>query len=568
MRNFVKSNLHPYHVWLPPLKPQSDVDHVVAIAQQSLYIGNSAMLAAVNFINASVIVLLIAPTTEPIILFGWYLAISALSLMGFRVWRNARGKPAPRRSSGRFLAKAEIAAGLTGLLWGLPILLFDIDDPILAMFFLLVASGMVSGFVSMLSQCPRISLRFIIGTSGPVFFGAVNALGPFSFTLGTLIVVLGVSLMILCFQNFSQLLDSLSAKHEAQTARSNLFEAIESINDAFAIHDDSGRVIMCNSTFTRWFPNGLDVEPAQDESVHRLDNSKWVMRSVVPTDDGRRVSIHNDITALKTREQQLIAARREAEDANLAKARFMATMSHELRTPLNIIIGFSSIMSSKSNIPVSLEEMRDHADSIHDAGKHLLNVIDDIIEFAQVGSDRYIHTPEAHDPRDLISRSIALSTRFLGAEERKGIELAAASTLGQIIVDEAAFRRILMSLVSNAIKFGGSPTRIHVRAYLGPAGEPMISVRDFGRGIAPADLEKIFEPFFQCEADRGGEFSGTGLGLALARQIARLHGGDVSISSRQGAGTTATIILPASAHIPPAEVAVPPALPVKNVSAA
>ena len=93
--------------------------------------------------------------------------------------------------------------------------------------------------------------------------------------------------------------------------------------------------------------------------------------------------------------------------------------------------------------------------------------------------------------------------------------------------------------------------KISVRAFLRADGAPVITIRDFGRGLSAEELEKVFEPFFQCERDRVGEFSGTGLGLPLSRELARLHGGDVFLSSRIGAGTTASIVLPASAHIPP-----------------
>jgi len=278
------------------------------------------------------------------------------------------------------------------------------------------------------------------------------------------------------------------------------------------------------------------------------------MRSVVPVSDGRQVSIHTDVTALKTRERELIAARREAEEANAAKGRFLSTMSHELRTPLNIINGFSRLMKADSRQRLSPAEVADYAGSIHTAGEHLLTVINDIIEFSKVGAERYLHDPVEVDLRELLARSVSLSAGFQRLESLEGIDVSVSSQVGGLVVDEMAFRRILINLVTNAIKYGGDPVKISVRAFLNADGLPVITIRDFGRGLPEAELEKVFDPFYQCEESRGGEFTGTGLGLTLSRELARLHGGDVHLASRLGAGTTASVILPASAHIAPEHV--------------
>ncbi len=355
--------------------------------------------------------------------------------------------------------------------------------------------------------------------------------------------------------SFKQLREVVSMTQDARTARRDLSDAIEALDDAFAIFDAEGEIAMSNRRFRDWFPAGATLDQFEDGRVQQVGPGRWVMGSLVPASQGRSVSIHTDITVLKERERELIAAHRDAEEANAAKGRFMATMSHELRTPLNIINGFSSLMLPDSRIALSKDDVSEYALAIHVAGEHLLLVINDIIEFSKVGVDRYLHNPVDVDIRELLAQAVSLAAGFQRLGSTDGIEVSVSPQVGALVIDEMAFRRVLISLITNAIKFGGKKVNIAIRAFLQPDGAPVITVRDFGCGIARNELERVFEPFYQCERDRGGEFSGTGLGLSLSREIARLHGGDVLLSSQQGVGTTASIILPERAHIAPAEYA-------------
>ena len=561
MASFIESNSEIRNLIGRPVRPNTPLDQAVALAQQSMYLNNAGMISVVNFINATILALTVLGQESPLIIWGWYACVSLFSYMGMRIWNKHRGAAVPTKTSGKFLAKAEISASITGLLWGLPCLLFSTVGMVQTMFFLLVACGMVSGFVSMMSQMPRLAVRFVLATSIPCFAGALISLGTLGLGIAALVLVLVVALVLQSLRSFEQILLVLRARYAAQSAKANLEDAIEAIDDGFAIRNADGELEMSNSQFRQW-QSEISVEDTADGSVRRLTDGTWLLHSLQPLPDGRSVSIHTDVTALKQREQQLIAARRDAEEANEAKGRFMSTMSHELRTPLNIIIGFSKIMSSNSRIQVPEKDMRDYANSIHDAGEHLLTVINDIIEFSRVGHDRYMHEPIPLDVSEQLAQAISLSARFNRVQDISGLDISISPKLGEVIVDEAAFRRMLMNLIGNAMKFGGSPAKIAIRAFVDSQKRPVITIRDFGPGLSKADLGRVFEPFFQCESDRGGEFSGTGLGLPLSRELARLHGGDVVLSSRIGAGTTATIVLPAKAHIAPREAAQATAEPV------
>lgn len=536
------------------LRPQRrgtiGLDNAV-LREQQLRVANTALLAGVvSLINGIAIYctfLLTGVTQASHVWFG-LIVLSAVFLA--RMYLLDRNRALPSEVSGNYMRRAEYCAFVLGAIWGAGVYAADPGTPVTALFVFVVVVSMATGYSALIASVPRVSLRFSIPcfiTSSSYFVMQGGAIGTMT---GSLIFVLLMALVIGGYHSRAHLAEHVRSLSEANSAKQNLDDAIEAIEDAFAIFGQDGKVVRTNSRFRQHFPDGLDVSTLKDGDIFRLPEGNWLLRSLVPMSDGRTVCLHKDVTGLKQREAQLIAARREAEDANAAKARFMSTMSQELRSPLNIINGFSKIMSSSSNVIVSASEMREYSDSIHDAGEHLLTVINDIIEFSQVGSDRFIHEPAPEDVNELLSKAISLSAKFQGVTDLSGIDVSVASDVGELIVDEAAFRRVLMSLLSNAYKFGGQPMRVVVRAFLRSDGCPTISIRDFGAGIEAEDLERVFEPFYQASSANLGRYAGTGLGLALARELMRLHGGRVELASRVGVGTTASVMLPANAHIP------------------
>lgn len=236
----------------------------------------------------------------------------------------------------------------------------------------------------------------------------------------------------------------------------------------------------------------------------------------------------------------LEAARAEAEARDVGKTRFLANMSHELRTPLNAVIGFSDIMRQRlfGPLPVRYAE---YADSIHAAGNHLLELINDVLDVSKIEAERYELSREVFDARDAVSAAVAL-VRVTAGE--KGV------TLNSLLPDEAlsvdadrrALKQITLNLLSNAIKFtpvGGAVT-LTLEA-IGPYLE--LVVADTGVGIARKDLKRLGRPFEQAgAADQRAQ--GTGLGLSLVRALAELHGGRMNLESTLGEGTAVTVRLP------------------------
>lgn len=270
------------------------------------------------------------------------------------------------------------------------------------------------------------------------------------------------------------------------------------------------------------------------------------------------------------------AARSAAEAANRSKDEFLANMSHELRTPLNAIIGFSEVL--KDGLMGELtDQQRRFIGDIFSSGQHLLALIDDILDLSKVESGTMMLDLEPVQVSSLFANSVSIIREKAGARRiRLGID--AAEELGWFHADARKLKQIAYNLLSNAVKFtdeGGEVTlrvgrvpRAEVGQLLGSwAGRTLplpdnefaeflkLSVTDNGIGISPEGLEKLFTPFSQIDSGLARKYGGTGLGLALVKLLAELHGGAVAVQSAVGEGSCFTVWLPLRA--PPVRNPVP-----------
>jgi cell cycle sensor histidine kinase DivJ len=281
----------------------------------------------------------------------------------------------------------------------------------------------------------------------------------------------------------------------------------------------------------------------------------WLALDLARLSDGKLVASLRDISADHAREAGLEAARADAESLAIGRARFLANMSHELRTPLNAIMGFSDIMREKifGELPGKYVE---YAQLIHEAGSHLLDLINDVLDMSKIEASKYELNLEPLDAREPVSAALRLMR--VQADD-VGVQLRGVLPAQPLEADadRRALKQITLNLISNALKFtprGGLVTvSLHARD-----GVLELAVADSGIGIAELDLQRLGRPYEQA-GDMGQQSKGTGLGLSLVRAFAELHGGEMAIESRLGEGTAVTIRLPVlAAHVEPPAAPPPP----------
>jgi two-component system, cell cycle sensor histidine kinase DivJ len=280
----------------------------------------------------------------------------------------------------------------------------------------------------------------------------------------------------------------------------------------------------------------------------------WPLAGAAPGQDGEVVAVMRDVTARKDEEHATEDARAEAERANVAKSRFLATMSHELRTPLNAIIGFSEMLREEGALMIDAKQRRDYAHLINESGHHLLSVVNGILDMSKIESGNFEIMPEPVATGRVIAECcelLALRARQAGID----VVVRLADELPGIVVDKRALLQIMLNLLSNAVKFTNRGGRVTVTA-VAESGhdsshetghEPahmVITVADTGVGIGAEDLPRVGEPFFQARSSYDRRHDGTGLGVSIVKGLLALHGGWMEIESRVGEGTRVIVHLP------------------------
>ncbi|MBP1908650.1 PAS domain-containing sensor histidine kinase [Methanolobus bombayensis] len=257
--------------------------------------------------------------------------------------------------------------------------------------------------------------------------------------------------------------------------------------------------------------------------------------------DNRFLSICTDVTERKKAEDELLNAKIVAENANRTKNEFLANMSHELRTPLNSVIGFADVLMSQVSGEINDKQAK-YINNISHSGKHLLNIINEILDISKIESGKMRLYKENISVIETFAEIIATLQHTASRKEIK-LDVNPWPENECVYADKAKLKQVLYNLVGNAIKFtneGGSVT-------IGTKNDGEfihISVTDTGIGISSEGMKKLFKPFTQLESFESRSHEGTGLGLALSRELVELHGGNIRVESEPGKGSTFTFTLP------------------------
>jgi two-component system, cell cycle sensor histidine kinase DivJ len=274
----------------------------------------------------------------------------------------------------------------------------------------------------------------------------------------------------------------------------------------------------------------------------------WVEASLSPVVDADSeeprhevVVLLRDVTARHDHEIDLQLARKAAEEASIAKSRFLATIGHELRTPLNAIVGFSEMMTSGVVGELSPQH-KEYASLIHQSGNHLIEVVKMLLDMSKLEAGKFELQTEPFMPDILVQPCFKIVDAMA---REKSIRLMSdiPRTLPMLVADERVCRQILINLLSNAIKFSHE----HSVITLGMRRQGRfvaMSVADQGIGMGEEAVKRLGEPFFQAQAGYARRYEGTGLGLSIVKGLVELHDGELHASSSPGKGTVMTVLLP------------------------
>ena len=377
-----------------------------------------------------------------------------------------------------------------------------------------------------------------------------------------------------------------------EQSRARLADAIESISDGFALWDQDDRLVLFNKrsqeilNLPDLFVAGVRFEDVIQPLVHRayydpsvgdteawfekrltlhrnapsahelkLADGTWLRVGEHRTQEGGTVTTWTDITTIKQREAELAemvghleVARDEAMEASRTKSSFLANMSHELRTPLNAIIGLTELLcdnAARFGTEKALEPLR----RVLRAGRHLLSLINDILDLSKIEAGKMDLTLESVAIRPVVDEMLG-TARPLAEQNNNALELDCSDGIGSVHADNMRLRQILLNLLSNACKFTKAGTVCLRVTTVSEAGRGWVNfaISDTGIGMAEEQLGRLFQEFTQADASTTRQFGGTGLGLAISRKLCRLMGGDITVTSVPGSGSTFTVRLPAEAE--------------------
>jgi signal transduction histidine kinase/HAMP domain-containing protein len=367
---------------------------------------------------------------------------------------------------------------------------------------------------------------------------------------------------------------------EIAEARQRLIDAVESISEGFALYDKDDRLVLSllhpgkENTFPPGTPfakivraaaeRGLvsDAEGRVDEWVaqrlaqhrdptgphmQRREKGRWIQISERKTADGSTVAVYTDISELKQHEielaklvEELEVARDSAKEANRAKSKFLATMSHELRTPMNAILGYTELIIDNiyGDVP---EKIQDVLKRVGKSGRHLLNLINDVLDLSKIEAGRLTLSLNDYSMQDVI-QTVFTSVEALAVEKNLDLKVIVPKDLTTGKGDEQRIAQLILNLLGNAIKFT-EQGEVKVEATV--SNETfLVSVSDTGPGLSDADQKKIFEEFHQADESSTRKRGGTGLGLSISKKIVEMHGGRIWVESTLGKGSTFWFTLP------------------------
>lgn len=547
-----------------------------------------ALLA--TLLNALVITAVLWGLVPAVQLLGWLAAVSAISAGRYALARAYRVNEPYPSSAAVWQTRFNLGVIAAALAWGGSVLVIFPQTSLPHQILLaLVIAGICAGAVSTLTYQWRAVALFLVIALLPVIVRFLLSGDDLSLAVAIMASLFLIALLVSARRIYNtnqtnlHLRESAAAMAaDAKASEVRFRHLLQAAPDALLIVDPDNRIEYANqraqqlfgypaeellhAPLPRLFPKLdriSDREPPKGTQRNLFAYAKDGRRfpsdltlSTIPFPEGSRICLAvRDVTERWQVEESLRQAKVAAEAANQAKSTFLSSMSHELRTPLNAILGFSELMLDEQNLTA---EQQDSIREIFGSGEHLLKLIDDVLDLSKIEAGRmqlFIERVRLQGIADLCQNMIEPMAR------KRGIALAfrmAPCQNSLVLADRTRLLQALLNLVSNAIKYNREGGSVTMSCERGPSDRLRVYVQDTGLGISPEKQRDLFTPFSRL----GQEFSnieGSGIGLALTKQIVELMHGELGFSSTPGEGSTFWLDLPylgedtEQASPPPAE---------------
>ncbi len=318
--------------------------------------------------------------------------------------------------------------------------------------------------------------------------------------------------------------------------------------DSFRAHLASRVDAASWPTLERTFLEERDFKPIEVKARTVAGDRVWLLTGKALLNNfgvftGFR-GVGRDLTAQHRAESKTSEAVEAATTASAAKSRFLSVMSHELRTPIHSIVGFAELLTKDRDVALNDKARKEFSGSILDQALILQGLINDMLDATRLERGTIKLVEQDMDAAEIVE--LAINAMRVDAERAQVTVMATLADGVELAGDMARLKQAVTNIMSNAIKFSVENGIVHVEMRKNAGGGLAIEVRDAGVGVAQQEIERLFEPFSQADDSMTRRFNGLGLGLAIARQIMRLHDGNLTLVSAEGAGTTATLTLPAA----------------------
>ena len=545
------------YLFCRPDRPKDESSIAILRAEQEVLLLQSLPLTVFPIITSTLVAMSLLSIHSPVEVVLWYILYVPIPIILLALFLRRRpkhqSKIAPQKpSTGRLSRSADRVSLFSGIFWGLATPLFGHQNSDLLLFMSVVQIAHASGIAQIIAPLPRQVFRFAAPALLPTAIMLLTSGELLLVALGLLSIAIFSCLMFSSFSSARELRRRALSEARAKRAEALLRTAIDAMPDAFAVYGFNGEMILQNTNHKIWDMGFITPVSDSGERVTQTKAGQWIKHNWNLVPEVGTLTIHSDITTQKHREQLLIEAREQAQIASEAQSRFLSRVSHELRTPLNSVLGFSELLGPVIRKKMSWNTVKEYVDYIQSSGKHLLSLVDDIIDYTNLGDESDQVNVSVVELNKVLIDAVKIGKAKANVASNHKVLVRLHHELKFLRTDERLLERIIANVISNAIKFSSDDSKIAISTSYSKTGDPVLTIRDFGQGMTAKQMKNAFSVFYQADDSHKRFSEGTGMGLAVVKRLADLLNIDIRLASKIGHGTAVIMTFDLSCALAPA----------------